>query len=116
MSLCDSCRSPGACCQGLILSHLFEKIRWKQDARKFVKKERYPFYPVRALQVDLDNPEMTFIHVQFDCRNLGADGRCSKYEDRPFVCSDYEPGIDGLCAEHVMKFKGIPINVIGVLQ
>lgn len=52
---------------------------------------------------------MTF--VQFNCDRLGADGRCTDYENRPFTCRDFKPGTDRLCAEYVHKLNGIPIVV-----
>lgn len=88
----------------------FDRVRWKQEARKLVKRYRLPFYPVRPdLKWALsDEPQ---IRVVFDCRKLGADGRCTDYENRPSACITYPPGIDAMCAEHVFMLKGIPIRL-----
>lgn len=110
MSLCDTCRAPGNCCSGFVLSVRFPVERWKQAARKEMKRRRLPFFPVRAMVRSDPAPVEGMVAVHFDCRWLGADGRCLNYERRPETCRHYEAGIDYLCAEHVPMLKGIPIR------
>jgi Fe-S-cluster containining protein len=42
----------------------------------------------------------------FECERLGADGRCTQYEDRPNMCRIYEPKDDLLCIEFDGSYKG----------
>ena len=110
MSLCDTCRTPGNCCAGFVLSLRFPVERWKQAARREMKKRHLPFFPVRAWKGSDATPQEGMVPVQFDCRWLGSDGRCTNYERRPETCHHYEAGIDSLCAEHIPMFKGIPVR------
>lgn len=34
------------------------------------------------------------------CKNLGRDGRCTDYANRPDLCRSFEPGSDRLCCLH----------------
>jgi Fe-S-cluster containining protein len=109
VSLCDTCRAPGACCTAFTLNLSFDRVRWKQEARKQMKQRRLPFYPIRPDLLWMISDE-THIRVAFNCRKLGADGRCTDYSNRPATCSEYPAGLDPLCAEHVHTLKGIPIR------
>jgi Fe-S-cluster containining protein len=42
----------------------------------------------------------------FNCDRLGADGRCTQYEDRPNICRLYESKSDLLCIEFDGSYKG----------
>jgi len=111
MSLCDTCRSPGSCCKGFSITQFgFERARWKQHARKVMKQWHFPWYPVEMTVYN--EPGWEYVDVRFNCRWLGEDGRCMHYEQRPEACRKYEPLQDGLCAEYVFNFKGIPIRTI----
>lgn len=107
MSQCDSCRAPGHCCKGFVLSLAFAAAYWRQEAEWVMADKGLPFVPVRPIWHPEAAPDETA--VIFDCTKLGADGRCTIYETRPALCASYEPGYDGLCAEHVNQFRGIPI-------
>ncbi|MEX3764487.1 YkgJ family cysteine cluster protein [Paraburkholderia phenoliruptrix] len=108
---CDQCRKPGACCKGFVLNKAFSKENWRQEATELLERHDMSFIrPVRPV-LNIDECDWRTV-VVFDCDRLDANGRCSKYEDRPQLCHDYEPGQDGLCVMHVPNFRGIPINVI----
>lgn len=113
MSLCETCRAPGSCCSGFVLSLRFPIERWKQAARREMKKRGLPFFPVRKMEKTDPFPQEGMVAVQFECRWLGANGRCTNYIRRPITCHHYEPGIDYLCAEHIPMFKGIPVRYEG---
>jgi len=34
-----------------------------------------------------------YIQIRTRCKQLGDDNRCTIYESRPRICSDYEPGV-----------------------
>lgn len=36
----------------------------------------------------------------YSCTQLGRDGRCRSYEDRPQLCRVFEPGEDPLCVHY----------------
>ena len=38
------------------------------------------------------------VSVRFRCRALGADGRCTIYPRRPYICSGFVPGADRGCS------------------
>lgn len=112
-SLCDTCRKPGHCCTMFTLN-IYERAEgWHAGMQR--QLDRYglsfikPVAPsVIGLHIQRDNPEGR-MNGFFSCTRLGADGRCSDYENRPELCRIYEPGSDSLCVEHARKFKGIPI-------
>lgn len=62
-------------------------------------------YPIRPL--DYWNSDK--VQVQFGCNNLGKDGRCLDYDNRPELCRLYQAQQDALCCEYVHTLKGIPI-------
>lgn len=109
MSLCDTCSQPGRCCTNFNLSGAggYSLTFWDDDRPHF---DRFPFFvPLyRSDQWTVEGgPETgrTYSSWRWGCTNLGDNGRCLIYEDRPQLCRDYQPAQDGLCAE----FKGIPI-------
>ena len=96
MSLCNQC---GACCRVLTLQQspaevqsmaaltraigmpsdtIFAAEHWHPLTREEAIR-RNPFYTAR-LPADA--------HLYW-CDRLGADGRCTAYEERPFVCRGY---------------------------
>jgi Fe-S-cluster containining protein len=96
-SMCDSCLSPGACCKRLTLSGPFAKpmsleaVEHKLIDPDWISQTKGVFRP--GTQTDDGRWE-------FWCTALGADGRCTIYEDRPQLCRDYRPGHDGLCIHY----------------
>lgn len=106
---CDSCRRPGACCRGLVLSGPSVPLKsWRQDASDFVARHLMPFLRPSSHFIPDD---AGLVRVAYDCDRLGADGRCSDYEGRPEMCRIFEPGSDQLCIEYIQTFRGIPIVV-----
>lgn len=111
MSTCDSCRSPGNCCKGFVLNWTFSVGNWREEASQLMTDRGLPFVPVR--------PKITYggrlppgkTGVMFDCTLVDDAGRCSDYENRPFLCRHYQAGEDQLCAEYVHTLRGIPIRV-----
>lgn len=114
MSTCDTCTHPGACCSGFTIGGKHFNIdNWKIEAENFMELYGlYYFKPVRPLVEQLSSypPEGKTL-VQFDCERLGADGRCTDYENRPETCRVYEAKSDPLCAMYEHQLKGIPIRV-----
>jgi len=111
MSICDTCRVPGACCKGFVLNFRVSADNWHDEATQKLAQYRLDFIrPVRPHVTSRDMPER--VSVMFDCTRVGEDGRCTQYEDRPPLCHAYEAGSDSLCAMHVPKLKGIPINLV----
>lgn len=41
---------------------------------------------------------------RFWCRNLGRDGRCLEYANRPYLCAHYKPASSPICSE----YQGVP--------
>ena len=110
---CDQCRTPGACCKGFVLNFRVSADNWRSEATEILARNNLDFIrPVRPHITSRDTPER--VSVMFDCTRVGEDGRCTQYEDRPELCKLYEAGSDSLCAMHVQKLKGIPINVVHV--
>lgn len=110
MSLCDTCRVPGACCTTILLNIVFDATRWKADARRIMKAHGWPFYPTRVNHA-WHTTVPGNVTVVFECSWLGKDGRCQNYDKRPEPCREYEAGSDVVCAEYAHTFKGIPIRV-----
>lgn len=101
MSLCDRCVAPGACCRNLaltggnlLMADLIAADAPEESAQKWLDHHGFPMF----------RPARVFGHAwRFDCTALGADGRCTIYEDRPDLCRRYEPEQDGLC----VHFNGV---------
>lgn len=65
------------------------------DALTFARNNGLPFVP--------STPEPGARGAwawRFSCPKLGADGRCTIYDDRPDLCRTYEPMSDGLCVHY----------------
>lgn len=97
MSICDSCREPGACCKRLMLGGVTEKAFPTIDDAQAVaaawpfEPNGLPFVPVRVVQG----------YWLYTCPRLDREtGRCTDYENRPALCRNYEPKSDPLCAEY----------------
>lgn len=114
-SLCDTCKMPGSCCKFFVLSVDFNEHDWAAEARTLLDhNELHQFIPHSRTYCAGDEAGRT--HVLFTCTWLGLDGRCMNYAERPYTCYDYQPGHDGLCAEHTRKFRNIPIKVEGAVR
>jgi Fe-S-cluster containining protein len=110
VSTCDTCRSPGSCCNGLVLNRHFSSENWRDEAREFVNK--YGIHYLVPVRPHAPSNDGTSTAVMFDCTRLGVDGRCTDYENRPELCRIYEPASDRLCAEYVHTLAGIPIRTV----
>lgn len=125
MSLCDTCRVPGACCRMFVLNCLFDPVNWKEEATKLMAKYGVPYFKPIAVAF---NGSFVFmgghrhhhpqhpqhegkVSVHFNCDNLLPNGRCGIYNERPETCSTLEPGSDPLCGEYRHNLRGIPIVV-----
>lgn len=113
-STCDTCRAPGSCCRGLVLIGIsFNVAYWKEEATAaMAKRDMSYFVPVRLPVSTMMDRHAHITQVIFDCTRLGADGRCTDYENRPGLCRTYQAKSEPLCAEYVHNLKGIPIHVV----
>lgn len=107
---CDTCRRPGACCRGFVLSlpPIEAGHGWRAEAIAQVAAKGIdyfePLYPIAS------TIEPGKVKAVWSCRRLTPAGRCGDYENRPALCDLYAPGEDALCAEYVHQFKGIPVT------
>ncbi len=113
MSGCDTCRQPGACCMGFALTNNDGHITaWDSESRDQVNARAaghgLPFRAIAKIDTTVDPASgQPYSSWYWGCPVLGADGRCTDYENRPQLCRTYQPGQDELCVE----FKDIPIVV-----
>lgn len=111
LSTCDTCRDPGHCCRGFVLSREFPASADAEDALRSTREGTNPmtgeagcyevlphFVPVEPVP-HAETEERDAVRWRFRCEALGEDGRCTVYKDRPKLCRTYEPKSDGLCAE-----------------
>lgn len=92
-TLCDTCPAPGTCCRAFHPGP--GGAAWKGltslEVMAGLADMGLPFAPL-------------YQHANgawlFWCPNLGRDGRCRDYENRPATCRDFEPGSDVLCVLH----------------
>lgn len=102
MSLCDVCTRPGRCCSGFVLNASWandvtalEALAGLASCDPLNRDDRAPAYGLPFLPLYKD-PKGWW---RFWCPNLGRDGRCGDYENRPQVCRDFVPESgDALCA------------------
>lgn len=104
MSLCDTCRIPGKCCFGM-------ELNGGSFGRGMTALEVLAALSTLHLHRDTKNEAMGSTiglpliplyrrpngNWRFWCPNLGRDGRCQDYENRPALCRDFEPASDQLC-------------------
>lgn len=100
--ICGRCVSPGRCCTGFNLSDADGNSRtfWDDetpqiwDGLPFKPKERWGQWTVES------GPDVgrTYSAWRWTCTKVGADGKCTIYEDRPDLCRRFEPLSDQLCA------------------
>lgn len=112
MSLCDTCREPGYCCHMFALNIYARVGSWREEMQLQLDQNGLGYMtPITPGPLATQDTERR-VNGFFSCTRLGADGRCSNYDDRPTLCRDYEAGSDPLCVEHVYKLCGIPIVVV----
>lgn len=121
MSICDSCRDPGACCKGFTINREFPYFMpanevekhihngtdpWDSTSAKNHPKHPY-FYPIHRnwLYCFKGQQKPHSARWTFNCTRL-IQGRCTKYDERPEICKNYEPKHDLLCIEYDGSFKG----------
>lgn len=103
--ICTRCVQPGHCCTGFNRSDGPDPLTFWDDTEPrlplhpgepFVLLERWGQWTVEF------GPDTgrTYSAWLWTCPKLGADGRCTIYEQRPEICRRYEPLTDGLCAMH----------------
>jgi Fe-S-cluster containining protein len=119
MSLCDKCFAPGACCKGLSLSTAgAPRTLWLGEREYLIEQLRdagLPFEPSEQLgQWTDDESGKDYASFSYNCPNLLPSGRCGDYENRPQVCSSYEPRQDSLCV-HFHGEAGDPTIEMGLI-
>ena len=116
MSVCDTCRKPGHCCNGFELHLRGEKEMSLEQVKtelatmvSYMRGNRAVRQPVPFEQVK-DQPHArlglpyrplyrrTDGSWRYGCPLL-VNGRCSDYANRPAICVAYEPKSDPLCIE-----------------
>ena len=78
------CPRIGHCCKVFYLHGPEDK----DVLERFIDEET----PFRRLHTFEDRPQCVC-----SCDNLGPDGLCRDYENRPDLCRKFEPGTDALC-------------------
>lgn len=102
---CDRCIAPGTCCKAFPLSKDFATGTTPEQLVEFLAEQKYPFVPLRRYYTYIGAWLERWL---FQCTKLGADGRCTIYEDRPELCKLYEAGCDEMCI-HTRGIDGNPI-------
>lgn len=101
MSPCDTCRRPGSCCRGFVLSFVVSDLEWETEARLKLDTYGLTFFSItEAVRTPGITPDGS-VSVRCDCTLLDGNGRCGDYENRPTLCRNYNPLSDGLCCEFV---------------
>lgn len=99
MSLCDTCPNKGSCCMGFSLFHGSSIIQYpeysRSDVEAMLEKDNLSFFKAYRVDGETDTDPGPWV---FSCEKLGEDGLCTDYENRPSVCSRYQPKTDALCA------------------
>lgn len=91
---CDTCPVPGNCCRFFELQGgEFAVGKSYLETLVLLATRFVPFMPLVRSPI--------FKGWRFWCPNLGRDGRCTDYENRPDTCRKYEVGSDPLCVLHV---------------
>lgn len=110
MSICDSCRDPGACCAGFILFDATSGVRepipfsfWLSDGplAPLIRMAEWwmPFVPATRSDTYYNDDGGYYSIQRWGCPLLGEDGRCTDYDNRPELCRRYEAKSDTLCVE-----------------
>jgi Fe-S-cluster containining protein len=104
-SLCDTCRSPGACCKSFTLMNtdgnepLFP-VDSPSAPLDYLEAQDLPFLPVLAADATVSKTGEPRVVYSFTCLALGPNGRCRMYERRPTVCRAMEAGKNPLCVHY----------------
>lgn len=103
MSLCDTCAMPGRCCRHFVLGggsygRGMTPLELLADLATIYQKD--------DSRTSLGVPFMPLFRKSdgmwaFWCPNLGLDGRCTDYANRPNTCVIFEPASDPLCLYYV---------------
>lgn len=120
MSMCDRCFMPGACCKRMRISSRHEDgafypvVVWDDappgKAREAARDMGLPFQPIEKSETWTDEESgRTYSTWDYKCPKLGADGRCTIYEDRPQLCRSYAPRSDQLCV-HFHALEGVDLS------
>lgn len=108
MSLCDTCRDPGACCRRMSFfsaqnGKMVEKTFWDLDhVLETLRQNDLPMVPL-STEIHLTLAGNDFISCLFTCGKLTSRGRCSIYETRPQMCRDFKPGSGPPCVEFTTR-------------
>lgn len=111
---CARCVAPGTYCKALPLSKHFPLGSTHNSIAVEMAEIGEPFIPIRRLHVlnGCENADGTGSHWYelwlFTCPKLTKEGRCSIYDERPYACRVYEPGVDAMCV-HMLMPNGQPI-------
>lgn len=109
MSICDTCKDPGACCRGLQVSHLFDEKDTRKEVLEWLKANELEMLdPMRpaVYYATWGSSKVVKKKWSFSCKALGEDGRCTIYENRPEMCREYAPQSDPLCVHYEGPWKG----------
>ena len=89
------CPDLGHCCRkfcviGFTRWQPLDKRRSAKGVQRFLNKRRLGIFKPHSIRDDGS--------WMITCPKLGADGRCSDYDNRPELCRSFRPGCgDGLC-------------------
>lgn len=100
MSLCGRCVAPGSCCRSFVLNiDGQDKMTALEVMGKLATAHQGPEpYNLGLPFLPLFKQESGFWKVW--CPNLGRDGRCLDYDNRPETCRQFEPASDALCIHY----------------
>lgn len=119
MSKCDTCALPGYCCRSIRLfgqrvTPLGFEVTFSDEldpakALKAISVHDLPFVPVarRETYQPADPPGWEGAPISptrstwtYSCPRLGEDGRCTDYDNRPWLCRQFAPEDDALCLHY----------------
>ncbi len=110
MSACDTCRNPGRCCVGMDLNGgalpkaetpLGVVAELQEMPQPTVKGDWLPLPFLPLYRRPTQDGSVSWL---LWCPMLSREGRCTIYENRPWLCQHYQPKQDALCAE----YDGVP--------
>ncbi len=82
LEVIGACKQCGDCCRSLMLIETRGPVRSRRYFRKL--QQRNEFY--RNLEIVGKDSRGILI---FSCNLLGEDGRCTRYDERPDICSEF---------------------------
>jgi Fe-S-cluster containining protein len=99
MELTGSCNGCGACCRVIMLEQSPEEVRQIATLTRvlgipsdhqFAAEHWRPLTRDEAMQLNAFYTSRLAPEAHlYSCDRLGADGRCTAYEERPIVCRGY---------------------------